>query len=577
MPQRESFEAKYEILETIGQGGMGAVYRVRNRLLDQLRVIKVIRSPLEPTPELAERFLREARTASRLRHPNLAILHDFGLARDGAFLVFEPVDGLTLREALLRHGIPPLALTLDVGRQVCRVLDYLHGQRIVLRGISLGDLMLSCDSEGWPLVKLIEPGLTAILEREQADLGNASPEQLAGELIDERSDVYALGAVLYELLTGRPPAPGNDGDDDFAVSDPKEQVPDDLRALVLHALALDPAERIGSAEELELGLAAVQARFPLAGDEIAPLFEAPSRLLDRPPLDEITWGSRVPRGGEGLAWDPIEEGVPPSVVPARPPHRPMQFLPAALPVGVMLVLAFFIFLKGRPWWNPQVGDTPVPPMVAMPPAPVHEEEAAVRQAPPVLPEPPEAAPIPVIEETPEEALDETPEQVPEPALEQIAEQVPEQVPERPAPKPALKPEPPVRIAEARPEPRPVVPSAPVVPVSRGPMRRGDLIGPGPGVSVPVPLDMPRFAYPASARGQGLAVDIRLDLLVDENGKVIDAKVREGDASDLGFNEIALAAARQVPFQPGMRNDVPGKMWTEMIFEFADPAERRSGR
>ncbi|HEX7181183.1 MAG TPA: serine/threonine protein kinase, partial [Thermoanaerobaculia bacterium] len=87
-PLHEPFAEKYEILEKIGQGGMGAVYRVRHRLLDELRVVKVIRSPLEPTPEAEERFLREARTASRLRHPNLALLHDFALGEDGrAFLV----------------------------------------------------------------------------------------------------------------------------------------------------------------------------------------------------------------------------------------------------------------------------------------------------------------------------------------------------------------------------------------------------------------------------------------------------------------------------------------------------------
>jgi TonB family protein len=101
------------------------------------------------------------------------------------------------------------------------------------------------------------------------------------------------------------------------------------------------------------------------------------------------------------------------------------------------------------------------------------------------------------------------------------------------------------------------------------MRPGDLIQPGPGVSVPVPLEMPRFSYPAAARGRASSdVDVRLDLLVDEHGKVIDAWVREGDRDGLGFNEAALAAARKVPFQPATRNDVPGKMWTEMIFEFS---------
>src|SRR4051794_39176219 len=107
MPLYEAFTDKYEILEKIGQGGMGAVYRVRHRLLDELRVIKIIRSPLEPTAELAERFLREARTASRLRHPNLALLHDFSMSENGekgeegvAYLVLEHIDGFTLREVL---------------------------------------------------------------------------------------------------------------------------------------------------------------------------------------------------------------------------------------------------------------------------------------------------------------------------------------------------------------------------------------------------------------------------------------------------------------------------------------------
>src|SRR5688500_6887141 len=143
---RESIEAKYEILERVGQGGMGAVYKARHRLLDQERAIKVIRSPVEPSPESEERFLREARVASRLRHPNLAVLHDFAVADDGnAWLVLEWIDGLTLREALRRHGMPPLPLTLEVARQACAALAYLHRQRIVHRDVSPGNLMLARD------------------------------------------------------------------------------------------------------------------------------------------------------------------------------------------------------------------------------------------------------------------------------------------------------------------------------------------------------------------------------------------------------------------------------------------------
>ncbi len=165
MPLREPFEEKYEILEKIGQGGMGAVYKVRHRLLDEPRVIKVIRSPLEPTPEAEKRFLREARTACRLRHPNLAVLHDFALGEDGrAYIVLEHIEGATLRELMERLGSPPLALALEIARQSALALQYLHRQRIVHRDISPGNLMLTRDFEGGPLVKLIDLGLSRSLE-----------------------------------------------------------------------------------------------------------------------------------------------------------------------------------------------------------------------------------------------------------------------------------------------------------------------------------------------------------------------------------------------------------------------------
>jgi len=311
MPLYEAFTEKYEILEKIGQGGMGAVYRVRHRLLDELRVIKVIRSPLEPTPELAERFLREARTASRLRHPNLALLHDFSMSESEngdagvAYLVLEHIDGLTLKEVLRRFGPAPLEVALEIGRQACRALEYLHGRRIVHRDISPSNLMLTRDPEGRPLVKLIDLGLAKSLEA-GADgvttggvflgkLRYASPEQFSAEPVDERSDLYSLGVVLYELLTGRSPFKGHDPRSwmaghlfgtplSFAESDPEGRVPEDLRALLLRALARSPEERVASAAEFAAALEAVQARYPLVGDEMALLFE-PAAAVPEPEIE----------------------------------------------------------------------------------------------------------------------------------------------------------------------------------------------------------------------------------------------------------------------------------------------------
>jgi serine/threonine protein kinase len=111
---QQQIEGKYEILEKIKEGGMGAVYKVRHRFLDEIRVIKVIRSSLEPTQELSERFLREARLANRMRHPSIAALHDFAVGEDGnAFIVMEYIAGLTLEDVLRSYGPPPLGLALE--------------------------------------------------------------------------------------------------------------------------------------------------------------------------------------------------------------------------------------------------------------------------------------------------------------------------------------------------------------------------------------------------------------------------------------------------------------------------------
>jgi eukaryotic-like serine/threonine-protein kinase len=644
MSLHEPFEEKYEILEKIGQGGMGAVYKVRHRLLDEPRVIKVIRSPLEPTPEAEERFLREARTACRLRHPNVAVLHDFALGEDGrAYIVLEHIEGATLRELLGKLGTPPLSLALEIARQAALALQYLHRQRIVHRDISPGNLMLTRDFEGGPLVKLIDLGLARSLEAGSDSLTRgvfvgkvryASPEQFDEGPVDERSDLYSLGVVLYELLTGRCPIAGHDPKTwmaahlfrpplDFDESDPGGQVPEDLRALVLCLLAKSPDARFPSAEALVQALREIQVRFPLRGDELDDVFgevaaaaeplasavsvapaelpeiteeppppfadessvslplHRPSRQVEEPvsiPLgfgagastsliEEPSWDAPArPAKKAGLLYEPIEEdrlSPLPAAVVARPEPIRRSGLLLPLFVGVFSLAIIFAlvalysvtseFRLGRA----DSGIEEVTEPVTAPPA----EEPEDQPAPPEVVET-----IPLIEEI-------AGRQEPEPEIEPEPEPEPEpvEVAEPPRPRPARMVEP------EEPAPAPKVAQAP--PPRREPVvRREGGVRPGPGVVPPIPLDMPSFSYPAAARGQGLAIDVRLDLLVDERGKVIEAVVREGDASGLGFNETALAAARRLTFQPATRGDEPVKMWTEMIFAFSEPGGgRQSGR
>ena len=280
----EQIEGKYEILGKIREGGMGAVYKVRHRLLDEVRVVKVVRPQSEGKSAAAERFLHEAKVAIRLRHPNVAVLHDFAVDDQGtAFIVMEHIDGWSLLEVLQGYGPPPLSLTLEVARQALRALAYLHRQQIVHRDISPDNLMLCRDGEGQPLVKLIDLGIAKAvgasggLTTTGVFLGKpryASPEQFEGRGIGPQSDLYSFAVVLYELLTGRCPVHGQDAPSfmaghllrppmAFEEVDPRGAVPADLRAVILQALAKKPQERMPGAEEFVRSIARVQTRYPL--------------------------------------------------------------------------------------------------------------------------------------------------------------------------------------------------------------------------------------------------------------------------------------------------------------------------
>ena len=161
------FEGKYEVLEKIAEGGMGAVYMVRHKLLDVIKVIKVMRPQIEAQEGTRARFLHEARLAIKMRHPNIAQLDDFSMDEDGnAFIVMEYIDGLTLQEYLQKLGALPSTLALEVARQSLLALGYLHRKKVIHRDISPDNLMLAKDENGDPLIKLIDLGIAKALQAE---------------------------------------------------------------------------------------------------------------------------------------------------------------------------------------------------------------------------------------------------------------------------------------------------------------------------------------------------------------------------------------------------------------------------
>ena len=270
---------------------MGTIYRVRHRLLDEIRVVKVMQPHVVGDAEMRRRFLEEARTATRLKHPHLCVLYDFALDSDGtAYLVMEYIEGVNLADFLKSKGAPGIPTALEIAHQALLALGYLHRKGVIHRDVAPDNLMLSGDEEGRLFVKLIDLGIakevdrTADLTASGVFLGKlryASPEQYGtlapGQKLDGRSDLYGLGIVLYELLTGTRPFPGESAAEllrahllstptPFSESDPDGKIPPELRAIVLKALEKNRDDRFASAEEMDREIAVLRPRLTRPGD-----------------------------------------------------------------------------------------------------------------------------------------------------------------------------------------------------------------------------------------------------------------------------------------------------------------------
>src|SRR5919199_1812449 len=204
--------ASYTLLEPIGHGGMAAVYRARQETLDRIVAVKVLSDNLAASDEFMQRFVREARTAANMRHPNVITVHDFGQDERGVpYLVLEYVDGMTLAD-LMDAGLDDSRIP-DLLDQIAAGLDYAHGRGVIHRDVKPGNVLLTEDGR----VVLADFGLAWLAEAaihltmSGGGIGTPeymSPEQASGLRVDARTDVYALGVVLYEMLSGDRPYTG---------------------------------------------------------------------------------------------------------------------------------------------------------------------------------------------------------------------------------------------------------------------------------------------------------------------------------------------------------------------------------
>ncbi len=257
---------RYDILEEIGAGGMGIVYKALDRRLAREVALKRLPDNLKENPRAVDLFLREARAAARLNHPNIVTVHDVDHEDGQYFITMELMVGTPLSDVVRARGrVTPLD-TARLGVQVTSGLAYAHAQRIVHRDIKTANLFFTHDR----VVKIMDFGLAKMLEevrRASTVIGGTpyymAPEQAAGRNVDHRADLYAFGATLFELLTGRPPF--TEGDVAYhhrhtPPPDPRDLVaglPDAMGSLVLDLLAKDPALRPESAAEVGRRLTAI--------------------------------------------------------------------------------------------------------------------------------------------------------------------------------------------------------------------------------------------------------------------------------------------------------------------------------
>ena len=375
---------KYTILQRIGRGGMGYVYRAHDPILKRDVAIKTMLRDVSEDPELRSRFMREAQSAGGLRHPNIVTIYDLGEEEGIPYIAMEFLTGTDLEQIIRDKTELSLDKKIDIIIQTCQGLGYAHSSGIVHRDIKTANIRILDNGE----VKIMDFGIAKVASAHFTRTGMImgtphymAPEQIRGEKIDGRADIFSLGVVLYELLTYRKPFPGDNPTTVLfkiihempdPLVDDKFTPPAGLEDIVLRAIAKKPDERYQTCEELAQDLLTIYGML----EQNASATDTPipaARRLTATPKSGLRTGPRVSQTGTplpGQMGSSPPQTPPPIAAPGSEPTKQSTARPVAatLPMG-----------EGPTVLSPEVPvtelqpETPLPPLIpTLPPAPIQK-------------------------------------------------------------------------------------------------------------------------------------------------------------------------------------------------------------
>src|SRR3954453_17520508 len=275
------FDGRYKIIRKLGAGGMADVYLAEDQELGRRVAIKILNDRHAADDQFVERFRREAKNAAGLSHPNIVSIYDRGDSEGTYYIAMEYLEGRSLKELIVSRGSAPVRTAIEYARQILAAVGAAHKQGIADRDIKPHNVLVGPEGR----LKVTDFGIARSGPSQMTEVGSIigtaqylSPEQARGAPVDQTSDLYSVGVVLYEMLTGQVPFTG-DTPLEIAMkhlsevpkppSELREDVPPDLDMVVVRALAKDPSERYQSAEEMDADLERILNGLPVGEDTAA--------------------------------------------------------------------------------------------------------------------------------------------------------------------------------------------------------------------------------------------------------------------------------------------------------------------